>query len=88
MKGKDSDWWESEDDEWEWVGAPVEEEDKKRGPKLRTFSVQFKDDVIRSVEIDASSERDAISQVLEEYVESDNLKDITIISVIEVDDEY
>ena len=49
MKGKDSDWWESEDDEWEWVGAPVEEEDKKRGPKLRTFSVKFKDDVIRSV---------------------------------------
>ena len=88
MNGNENDWWDSpEEDEWVWFGGPEEADAKNRGRKLKSYAVQYKDDVIRSVEVDASSEKDAISQVLEEYAEYDNSsrdRDITVISVIEV----
>jgi hypothetical protein len=78
------DWWESGEEEWDWISGG--EERSKNLSKLKTYAVQFKADKMRSVEVDGFSEKDAIVQVIEEYSElSSDKHTVTIISVIEVD---
>jgi len=85
MKGNENDWWDSpEEDEWVWFGGD-EEDRPKSSHKLKTYAVQYRTDQMRSIEVDGFSERDAIKQVMEEHLEQAKSKDITIISVIEVD---
>ena len=79
------DWWESEEDvEWDWIDEYVTHSSRA---DLKCFSISFKGSGkgIRSVEIDAASEKDAVNQVLEDYLEEGEKKDFSIVSIIEVD---
>ncbi len=89
MNDKNKDWWDSsEDDDWDWVNPDeYEVNEKRKGGKMKSYYVQFKDSTTHSALIDATSESDAIAQVLEDYLEDPNTSDVDIISIIEVDDE-
>tara|TARA_Y100000310_G_C20542426_1_gene743959 strand:+ start:801 stop:1073 length:273 start_codon:yes stop_codon:yes gene_type:complete len=88
MRSTFSDWYESEDEEeWDWEGGQDFGDSKRKSPKLKSYYIQFKDHTTHSVLIDAISEREAISQVVDEYFENESTSDVSILSVIEVDDE-
>lgn len=77
--------WESDEDvEWDWRDTYSTQ---SGGKNLKCFSISFKgsNGSIRSVEIDAASEKDAVNQVLEDYLEEGEKKDFSIVSIIEVD---
>jgi len=86
MNGNEKDWWDSsEDDEWVWFDGH-EEDRPKPILRLKTFAVQYKtDEVMKSVEVDGISERDAIKQLTEELGAETSEGLFKIISVIEVD---
>ena len=89
MNDKSKEWWASSDaDDWDWVNPDDQEfNEKRKGGKMKSYYVQFKDSTTHSALIDATSEGDAIAQVLEDYLEDPNTSDVDIISIIEVDDE-
>jgi len=89
MKDTNKDWWDSShEDDWDWVNPDdYEVTEKRKGGKMKSYYIQFKDDTTHSALIDATSEKDAITQVLEDYLEDSNTSDVSIISIIEVDDE-
>ena len=89
MNDKNKEWWDSSnDDDWDWVNPDDQEvNEKRKGGKMKSYYVQFKDDTTHSALIDATTEGDAIAQVMEDYLEDPNTSDVDIISIIEVDDE-
>jgi len=91
MNDKNKEWWDSSNDDdwdWDWVNPDdYEVNEKRKGGKMKSYYVQFKDSTTHSALIDATSESDAIAQVLEDYLEDPNTSDVDIISIIEVDDE-
>lgn len=84
MEGRNIDWYDSEDDD-EWVWFDVEESEKHRGGKMKSYYIQFKDTTTKSAFVDAVTEREAINQVMEDY--SEDKKKFTIISIIQVEEE-
>ena len=89
MNDKNKEWWDSsDDDDWDWVNPDdYEVNEKRKGGKMKSYYIQFKDSTTHSALIDATNESDAIAQVLEDYLEDPNTSDVDIISIIEVDDE-
>jgi hypothetical protein len=89
MNDKNKEWWDSSNhDDWDWVNPDEYEAiEKRKGGKMKSYYIQFKDATTHSALIDATSEKDAIAQVLEDYLEDPNTSDVSIISIIEVDDE-
>jgi len=90
MSGNNLDWFDSSDeDEWYWDDPNDYREDKRKG-KMKSYYVQFKDDTTHSAQIDAHNEKDAIAQILEDYLEDPATSDVSILSIIEVkeDEDY
>lgn len=84
MEGRNIDWYDSEDDD-EWVWFEEGEPEKRKGGKMKSYYIQFKDKTTRSAFVDATTEKDAINQVMEDYVE--DKKNFTVVSIIQVEDE-
>jgi hypothetical protein len=86
MVDKDEKWWEyfDEDDE---DGLDFKEPKHRTGKKLKSYYITFKDETTHSALVDGVNERDAIAQVLEEHLEDADTSDVSIISIIKVDDD-